>query len=263
MRSWEAVGCIACLSCEFAASQGGSGPPCPNADTGLLVQLIEAVSWVGASTACGSMSNVFQNLHGRRVPSASALDNHGHKLHSLASTSFSSLQVGLLVVGICRGSRSPWLTSLNQGLLPLWCGCSKVKRSRSPNQRRKVNISWSPAGVAGVMRRLCQQQTRSLPLRAEPPLFQPIRKSDLAGRGAVGSSHHLQRTSLHGSFARPRSHRNGGAKHPRLHPECPNERVVLQQKWQVPCAPGQPVWLPRRPAHPSSPLTVKWLDPQW
>ena len=35
---WE-VGRLwaACLSCEFAASaQGGSGPPCPNADTGLL-----------------------------------------------------------------------------------------------------------------------------------------------------------------------------------------------------------------------------------
>ena len=85
MRSWLWA---ACLSCEFATSaQGGSGPPCPNADTGLLVQVIEAVSWVGASPACGSMSNVFQNLHGRRVPSASALDNHGHKLHSVASTS--------------------------------------------------------------------------------------------------------------------------------------------------------------------------------
>ena len=143
MRSWEAVGCIACLICEFAASQGGSGPPCPNADTGLLVQLIEAVSWVGASTACGSMSSVFQNLHGRRVPSASALDNHGHKLHSLASTSFSSLQVGLLVVGICRGSRSPLLTGLNQGLLPLWCCYSKVKCSRSPGCKAGRQI---PAG---------------------------------------------------------------------------------------------------------------------
>ena len=101
------------------------------------------------------------------------------------------------------------------------------------------------------------------PSQGGAPLFQPIRKSDLAGRGAVGSSHHLQGTSLRGTFARPRSHRNGGTKHPGLHPECPNERVVRQQKWQVPCAPGQPVWLPRRPAHPSSPLTVKWLDPQW
>ena len=48
------------------------------------------------------------------------------------------------------------------------------------------------------------------PSQGGAPIVQPIRKSDLAGRGAVGSSHHLQGTSLRGTFARPRSHRNGG-----------------------------------------------------